>query len=47
MISFQPERTSSAEVTPLRAGMPAKTNAFSMWSVSPRQATMPEDCCAV
>src|ERR671926_433929 len=43
---FQPDRTSSAEVTPFRAGMPAKTNAFSMWSVSRCQARMPEDCCA-
>ncbi len=34
---FQPERTSSAAVTPLRAGMPANTNPFSMWSVSRSQ----------
>ena len=26
----QPARTSSAEVTPLRAGMPPNTNAFSI-----------------
>jgi len=26
----QPARTSNADVTPLRAGMPPKTNAFSM-----------------
>ena len=31
---FQPARTSSAAVTPLRAGMPPNTNPFSMWSVS-------------
>ena len=43
----QPARTSKAEVTPLRAGMPPKTNAFSMWSLSRCHAAMPEDCCAV
>jgi hypothetical protein len=27
---FQPDRTTSAAVAPLRAGIPAKTNAFSI-----------------
>ena len=43
----KPMSTSTAAVTPLRAGIPAKSNAFSMWSVSRAHVGMPDVCCAV
>ena len=35
-----------AAITPLRAPMPAKSNAFSMWSRSFTQLHSPDTCCA-
>jgi hypothetical protein len=36
-----------AAVTPLRAGMPAKSNAFSLCSSSRAQVAMPDACWAM
>ena len=43
----KPCATIEAEVTPLRAGMPPKSNDFSMCSASRIQHDTPEACCAV
>ena len=41
-----PACTIVAAATPLRAPMPAKSNAFSMWSSSRVQLQRPDTCCA-
>ena len=46
-IPVQPVSTKSVDAKPFLAGIPPKTKAFSIWSLSLPQAAIPEDCWAV